>query len=206
MPGGSLALLASVAEQFPAAARGSASPSRWLSAATSSVPPRLHLITAVCPGCHVNTYSISPLPSLCSLLPSSPSLSALARAATRAAGDGGSRGPPRPTSAVGDGGVRLRPSCRDRLDDTAIKSKPSGIGDGSTRLRLAGEVEEVCADALALLVDVATDDEVRTTHQFVCLVVVEARHSGRGLADKRREAGGAAPPPEAAADDEVDRR
>uniref|UniRef100_A0A0E0GD16 Uncharacterized protein n=1 Tax=Oryza nivara TaxID=4536 RepID=A0A0E0GD16_ORYNI len=30
--------------------RGSASPSRWLSAATSSVPPRLHLITAVCPG------------------------------------------------------------------------------------------------------------------------------------------------------------
>uniref|UniRef100_A0A0D3GRL4 Uncharacterized protein n=1 Tax=Oryza barthii TaxID=65489 RepID=A0A0D3GRL4_9ORYZ len=86
--------------------------------------------------------------------------------------------PPRPPSAVGDGGVRLRPSCGDRLDTAALKSLPSGIGNGSVRLRPTGEAEEVTADALALVVDVATDDEVHAAHQFACLVVVDAHHSG----------------------------
>ncbi|BAS73839.1 Os01g0694800, partial [Oryza sativa Japonica Group] len=94
------------------------------------------------------------------------------------------RRPPRPPSVVGDGGVRLRPSCGNRLDDAAIKSLPSGVGDGGARLRPAGEAEEVCADDLALVVDVATDEEVRTAHQFACLVVVDTRHSGPAAAQR----------------------
>lgn len=68
------------------------------------------------------------------------------------------------------------------LDDAAIKSLPSGVGDGGAQLRPAGEAEEVCTDALALVVDVATDEEVHAAHQFACLVVVHARHSGPAAA------------------------
>jgi hypothetical protein len=39
-------------------------------------------------------------------------------------------------------------------------------------------MEEVGADALAIIVDVATDDEVRAAHQLARLVVVHARHLG----------------------------
>uniref|UniRef100_A0A0E0AKJ6 Uncharacterized protein n=1 Tax=Oryza glumipatula TaxID=40148 RepID=A0A0E0AKJ6_9ORYZ len=65
-----------------------------------------------------------------------------------------------------------------RVSAGGRRSLPSGIGNGSVRLRPAGEAEEVRADALTLVVDVATDDEVRAAHQFACLVVVDAHHSG----------------------------
>lgn len=41
-----------------------------------------------------------------------------------------------------------------------------------------GEAEEVGTDALAIVVDVTTDDKVCAAHQLSRLVVVHARHLG----------------------------
>uniref|UniRef100_A0A0E0FL53 Uncharacterized protein n=1 Tax=Oryza nivara TaxID=4536 RepID=A0A0E0FL53_ORYNI len=40
----------------------------------------------------------------------------------------------------------------------------------------AGEAEEVRADVLALVVDVATDDEVRAAHQLARFIVIDTHH------------------------------